>query len=107
MIQLNLIVIRSSDIEKSASFYSCFGLDFTKEQHGNGPVHYAAYLGDVVFEIYPLNKCIPTTSLRLGFEVSSIKEIEEKLAEAGFLLTVNNLIIKDPDGHHIHLTENN
>src|SRR4051812_27334640 len=52
-VSLNLLVIRSPDIDRSARFYELLGLSFTKHAHGTGPVHYAGELGSAVFEIYP------------------------------------------------------
>ena len=40
------------------AFYQSLGLTFTEEQHGKGPLHYSAPLGDGIIEIYPLR---PTT----------------------------------------------
>lgn len=37
-------------------FFSRMGLPFVKEKHGEGPEHYAAQVGDDVFEIYPSTK---------------------------------------------------
>ncbi|MCK0472476.1 hypothetical protein [Halalkalibacter sp. APA_J-10(15)] len=51
-IYINLVVISSLNIEKSVTFYEALGLIFKKEQHGNGPEHYACEIGNLVFEIY-------------------------------------------------------
>ena len=52
-VSLNLVVIRSPDIERACRFYSALGLAFTKHAHGTGPEHYACEIGGIVFEIYP------------------------------------------------------
>ena len=67
-ISLNLVVIRVANLEQAQRFYETLGLQFTREQHGNGPVHLAAKLGEVVFELYPQGTGVATTSTRLGFE---------------------------------------
>ncbi len=54
--ELKLIVIRTSDPERLASFYSLLGLVFDYHKHGNSPFHYGATIGQTVLEIYPLAK---------------------------------------------------
>jgi len=61
---LNLVVIRSADIERAAAFYKELGLVMIKQQHGNGPEHYSAQLGITIFEIYPLDERRPSTTYR-------------------------------------------
>ena len=51
--RLNLIVLRSPEPVKSVAFYQLLGIGFEQEQHGTGPVHWAAETGSVVLEIYP------------------------------------------------------
>jgi hypothetical protein len=50
---VSLLVIRSSDVERTRAFYSQIGLAFRPEKHGNGPLHYSCEMADLVFEIYP------------------------------------------------------
>jgi len=72
-IQLNLIVIRASNLERSAAFYRLLGLDFVKHRHGKGLEHLACELGTVVFEIYPRTSEVDsTTASCLGFRVASV-----------------------------------
>ena len=113
-VQLNLVVIRSVDIEKSAIFYQLLGLSFVKHQHGNGLEHFASEIGGVTFEIYPCTAgTTPTTSTRLGFQVSSIDAIvcELKKLEASIVSPAKDsawgrrAIVVDPDGHKVELTE--
>ena len=83
-IQLNLVVIRSSDIERAVQFYRSLGLSFEKHRHGNGPQHYSAQLGNTVFEIYlRRNDNDRTTAVRLGFRVQSIETVVASAQEAG------------------------
>jgi hypothetical protein len=50
---LNLVVIRSADLERAAHFYAALGTRLTRERHGSGPGHLAGQVGPVVFEVYP------------------------------------------------------
>src|SRR5881227_1917547 len=81
---LNLLVIRSPDIDRSARFYQLLGLTFTKHTHGTGPQHYAAELGSAVFEIYPRrDENDSTTSTRLGFKVPNLDQTIAALQQSG------------------------
>ncbi len=83
---LSLLVLRSPQPEALLPFYNALGLDFQREQHGNGPVHFSCTMGEVVLEIYP-----PKTGQNdenfatpmLGFRVDSLDDTLEKLREAG------------------------
>jgi lactoylglutathione lyase len=112
--ELNLIVIRSADIEHAADFYKRLGLSLTCHRHGSGPEHYACESGPVVFEIYPLtNETEATTGTRLGFRVASVHEVITALQEAGATVVSppkpspwgRRAVITDPDGHRVELTE--
>ena len=46
-------VIRTRDVEMMREFMESFGLSFVKEQHGDGPEHYACERDGKVLEIYP------------------------------------------------------
>ncbi|MFJ7422756.1 VOC family protein [Streptomyces uncialis] len=65
-----LLVIYTPDLEACNDFYTGFGLPMVREQHGAGPVHYAAEFEDgFVFEVYPATSKEPTGRARLGFSV--------------------------------------
>jgi catechol 2,3-dioxygenase-like lactoylglutathione lyase family enzyme len=51
-IELNLVVIRASNLERTTASYRLLGLDFVKHRHGNRLENFACDLGIVVFEIY-------------------------------------------------------
>jgi catechol 2,3-dioxygenase-like lactoylglutathione lyase family enzyme len=48
---MNLVVIRSADLERSLRFYKALGIVLLRERHGSGPEHLAATIGTVVLEI--------------------------------------------------------
>ena len=113
-ISLNLVVLRVSDVERAAEFYRLLGLRLEPEQHGKGPLHYAAEAGAAVFEIYPRKSGTDSmASTRIGFRVDSIAAILEVLQEAGGKIVSApqasdwglRAVIEDPDGHRIELTE--
>lgn len=109
--ELQLLVIRSQDIDSSAEFYRSIGVDMVEEQHGNGPRHFAAELGRLVFEVYPLGKSDVTSGARLTFAVDNLEIVdslpEEQVIKAPSYTDRGYLaVVKDPDGHTIELTQN-
>lgn len=113
---LNLLVIKTNSINMVKSFYELLGLTFKEERHGNGPAHYASYIGETIFEIYPLKKTkTPDKSTRLGFTVKSgmldclihtfsdngVKILEwPKQSAFGY-----RAIVRDPDGRTVEIYE--
>ena len=53
MRNLNLLVLRCRELERTKAFYTLFGLNFVKEQHAAGPEHYCATDDVGMFELYP------------------------------------------------------
>jgi hypothetical protein len=43
-VRTTLLVLYSARLEECRGFYGGLGLDFTAEQHGQGPKHYAVVL---------------------------------------------------------------
>jgi lactoylglutathione lyase len=109
---LNLVVLRSPDIDRAAQFYQEMGLLLTIHSHGSGPEHYASEVSGMVFEIYPLTpKSQPTTGTRIGFRVDSVDEIVPMLAQIGAVIITpptnsewgRRAVVKDLDGHVVEL----
>lgn len=113
-VQLNLVVIRSGNIEQAAMFYQRLGLSLIKHHHGNGLEHFASELDRVTFEIYPCTaRTTPTTATRLGFQVSSVDAVIDELKKYGASIVSpprdsawgRRAVVTDPDGHRIELTQ--
>lgn len=110
---LSLLVIRVSDIARSAQFYSALRITFQREHHPRGPEHYAAALGEMVFEIYPASERYPVTNTRLGFTVDAIDSVLNKWRSAGTEILSEptespwglRAVVADPDGHRVELLE--
>ncbi|MEM9907420.1 MAG: VOC family protein [Cyanobacteria bacterium P01_D01_bin.44] len=109
---VNLLVIRSPDIHRAKLFYATIGLHFDLHAHGNGPAHYTSSEKGFVFEIYPLSEShIPTTSVRLGFNVTSVDEIVTALRKLGAVIVSDpcetkwgrRAVVRDFDGHIVEL----
>ena len=104
--KISLLVIRCKDIEVSKSFYETLGLSFIKEKHGNGPTHYSCEHEGCVFELYPNRGEAPKDNNRLGFVVSDLAQVIDKLATTDTYefngSTVH--VITDPDGRKVEVS---
>src|SRR4051812_37151198 len=109
---LNLVVIRSADLERAARFYEALGVHLTRERHGSGPEHLAGAAGTVILEVYPRGG-VDTLGVRLGFRVASVSaSVTEVQAAGGTLVSPpqdspwgSRAVVADPDGHRIELVE--
>jgi lactoylglutathione lyase len=111
---LNLVVIRSADLDRAERFYRVLGLHFERHRHGTGPEHLAAqpYEGGYVFEVYPASvKAGSTTGVRIGFSVDAVDVYLDQLVEAGGTIVQapadsewgRRAVVADPDGHRVEL----
>lgn len=113
--KLNLIVIRTQQLEKQAKFYEKLGIKFQYHKHGNSPYHYSADLDGTVFEIYPTkNENSVNRSTRLGFQVKDLDQLIENLEVTEVESIIKypepttwgyTALIKDLDGRKIELTQ--
>jgi hypothetical protein len=53
MTELASVVVFAADPTATAAFYGALDLALEDEHHGEGPIHFAAELGQVHFAIYP------------------------------------------------------
>lgn len=111
---LNLVVIRSADIEHAAEFYRALGLSLEKHRHDNGAEHYAAESETLVFEIYPRkSENDSTAAARLGFRVASVDAMISGVENAGGRIVTaphdsewgRRAVVEDFDGHRLELTQ--
>jgi len=113
-VALNLVMIRSIDLERAARFYGVLGLSFSKHRHGSGPEHFACELGSAVFEIYPRkDDTDSTSSTRIGFRVPSVDAAIAALQAIGVTVVSppkdspwgRRAVVDDFDGHRVEITE--
>ncbi|PZO43427.1 MAG: bleomycin resistance protein [Pseudanabaena frigida] len=111
---LNLIVIRSSNIDESAVFYQQIGLSLIKHQHGNGLEHFTSNLDGIIFEIYPfITGSASASATRIGFQVTSLDVVVGELQKHGASIISppknspwgRRAVVSDPDGHVVELTQ--
>ena len=113
-VTLNLVVLRSPDIARAATFYSRLGLQFRQHRHGSGPEHFAAELpGGGVFELYPVTDGASTLGTRVGFRVPSVDDAVAALSDyPGAVVSAprdsewgRRAVVADPDGHRVELVQ--
>lgn len=113
---LSLIILRTARPKAVLAFYQHLGLQFVEEQHGDGPLHYAACRDGLTLEIYPSRSalhgfCGGDTALgfdRTGLEalVQSLEQAGGQVIEAPHPWTGGRLaLIRDPDGRPVYLFE--
>ncbi|MBB3232623.1 VOC family protein [Halomonas stenophila] len=106
-LQIDLLVLRCKALEASKRFYELLGFCFVKEQHGDGPIHYASQEAGMVFELYPWPEDDVTDHTRLGFSVPNLGEIVANIETLSRHVIADEVvyIAQDPDGRKIELTE--
>jgi predicted enzyme related to lactoylglutathione lyase len=116
MTSLNLIVIKTDNLQGQAEFYTALGMQFDYHKHGNGPYHYASITDGPTLEIYPLPKNMtkPDHTTRLGFVIERLDALISDLKSRGVTIVSEPAvsewgyvaIVQDLDGRKIELTEN-
>lgn len=111
-ISLKLLVLKTHDVVGVVSFYQLLGLTFVEEQHGKGPLHHSAPLGDGIIEVYPLhlNQSVDSTS-RLGFAIKDPDSAVRAIESVGGHVIKRGLdtpwgyvaLVSDPDGRTVEL----
>lgn len=109
-LELDHIVIRCRDLDRSRAFHEALGMAFVREQHGRGPLHYALRLGTVVLELYPATG-EASTPIRIGLRVRDVRTTLAAAKAAGGTVVRDHTaadapsaVVRDPDGHEIALT---
>lgn len=111
---LNLLVVRSKELNRCLEFYQTLGLTFVQEQHGSGPVHWTAATGPVIFEVYPMDsESEPDRKTRLGFQLADLRHTVEQLRARGFRISAEarqspwglRAVAIDPDERSVELIE--
>ena len=109
----SLLVLRAKNPEHLAKEWAAFGMDFSRESHGDGPTHFVCKVGDLIFEIYPLGDGhSPSTSVRVGLRVDDLKSLLIELPQGMTLVKSPKdieggatAIVIDSEGHTIELTQ--
>jgi catechol 2,3-dioxygenase-like lactoylglutathione lyase family enzyme len=105
--ELSLIVLRSSDVDAARRFYEAIGLTWQEEQHGSGPKHHSARVGEILFELYPARDG-SGGRVRLAFCVEYPQQTAEAAIAAGGRRLPGKhrnpgMVVEDPDGNQVEL----
>jgi lactoylglutathione lyase len=111
--RLNLLVLKTHQMDRLKDFYSALGVLFAEERHGDGPRHLAGRVGDLVLELYPLpDGASPADgTTRLGFAVPDLDAALRSLDAVGAVLVSQpkttpwgrRAVVRDPDGRAVEL----
>ena len=109
--ELSLLVLKTQQLDVVKSFYEHLGIEFEQERHGEGPVHYAARLGQLVFELYPANNDLSDSTTRVGFVVEELQDKIDNLVQNQLASSKTpkqtpwglRVVVRDPDGRAVEL----
>mgnify|MGYP001395022962 CR=1 FL=1 len=114
-VKLNLLVLKTHQLERLKDFYAALGLSFAEERHGEGPPHLAARVGDLVLELYPLPADAgPADGMtRVGFAVpdldAAMRSLEalQAVVVSGPKMTEwgRRAVVRDPDGRAVKMVQ--
>ena len=114
-IKLNLLVLKTRQLDRLKAFYAALGIAFAAEKHGDGPTHYAGRIGETLLELYPLpeNAGPADATTRLGFAVSDVDAVMGSLeAACGTVVSQPRqtewgyrAVVRDPDGRAVDLCQ--
>ena len=119
MVEVGALVLYARDMEKTAEFYRTLGIPLGKEDHGEGPIHYATELGAVHYAIYPAQSPGSAPERHSagdtfhGFFVDSLDEVVDRLRSTGALMLSNHevmpwgcrIVVRDPDGRAVEVNQ--
>lgn len=119
MTEMASLVLYATDPGRTAAFYRAIDLGLGDEDHGEGPVHFAAELGLVHFAIYPAEAPGRARERRCGgsffpgFYVESLDRAVEALARAGAPVLTGHeqmpwgcrVVAEDPDGRAVEVNQ--
>jgi predicted enzyme related to lactoylglutathione lyase len=119
MTEFGAFVIYAADAARTAAFYRAVGVGLEHEDHGEGPVHFAAELGGVHFAVYPAEAPGRAPARRAGggsfpgFYVTSLDQVTAALAGLGApVLQVHEempwgcrILVEDPDGRPVEVNQ--
>jgi catechol 2,3-dioxygenase-like lactoylglutathione lyase family enzyme len=102
MIRLNLVVIRTINLEKTVQWYSqTFDLVFVDEKHEDGVLHFSAKLNEGLIEIYPTKNS--AAKITFGFAIDKAKFEKIIVNENPKIIDENTCLIRDFDGNSLIL----
>jgi lactoylglutathione lyase len=119
MIEVGALVLYAGDMQRTAEFYRTLGIPLEKEEHDEGPVHFAAELGSVHYAIYPARSTGPKHArysvgdVFHGFFVDSLDTVKGRLKTHGATVLSDHevmpwgcrIVAQDPDGRAVEVNQ--
>jgi lactoylglutathione lyase len=119
MAEFGALVVYAADAARTAAFYRAVGVSLEDEDHGEGPVHFAADLDGVHFAVYPAQAPGRAPARRAaggsfpGFYVTSLDQVTAALAGLGApVLQAHEempwgcrILAEDPDGRPVEVNQ--
>lgn len=119
VIEVASLVLFAAEPEKTADFYRVAGIALEEEDHGEGPVHFAAEVGGVHVAIYPAGSSGRAPTIRQGgssfpgFYVDSLDAVTAELTRLEAPLLGGHeempwgcrIVVEDPDGRPVEINQ--
>jgi catechol 2,3-dioxygenase-like lactoylglutathione lyase family enzyme len=97
VIGVGAIVLFSDDPVKTADFYRAIGLELAAEDHGDGPVHFAAELEGCHFAVYGSESAGRAPGPRVGGCTFVGLTVESVVAALQVARDFGAVVIQDPE----------
>jgi lactoylglutathione lyase len=118
-LEIASIVLYSNNAAELTSFYEAAGAALEREQHDDGPVHFAVEIGGVHFAIYQAEGDAVVAAHRepgevfVGFYVDSLDSVVSAMASNGVLPVTRHeqmpwgcrILFRDPDGRTVEIND--
>lgn len=105
---MSFVMLKATNLAKTAAVFEALGVTFETEQHGNGPVHLASRNLPVVLEIYPAAQMQGQETM-IGIDVDDVVQARQRCVECGIEIAqdmdlengLERLILAAPDGYRV------
>lgn len=114
-VKLRTIVMATSQISKTVSFYQILGLNFLKKNITLGGEIYSATLDDLELALLEKSNVekLPQPNYMLSFKVENLDKLHEKMLSGGHISILEptvfaegkKAILLDPDGRSVELIQ--
>jgi len=103
-LRLDLIVLKSPNIERSKNFYEKIGISFVQEKHQQGLLHYSSQNIQPTIEIYS-SKHNLENHVCLFFVTVNLKEYTKMLEKNGisYKQLKDSIYLRDPNNNRIEV----
>jgi lactoylglutathione lyase len=115
--RVGAVVLTARDLDATVAFYRAAGLPLEREQHDDGPVHYACDVDGCHVAVFPARedggapgRGVAGSTL-VGFAVTSVDEVLAEVSRLGVAVLEPpsdypwglRALVEDPDGRPVEL----